>query len=66
MGLRLSFGSGAGAAWRRLSGDEGLDEGLPGGEDEIAGEGAKVLEEAPALARGHPGKVRLDEIRRST
>ena len=52
VGVGFSLGSGAGAGWWGLSGGEGSDEGLPGGEDEIAGDGAQVLEEAPARAEG--------------
>ena len=40
IGLRLGLGSGVGVSWWGWSGNEGSDEGLPGGEDEIAGNGA--------------------------
>ena len=55
IGLWLGFGSGAGAGRWGLSGYEGSDEGAPGWEDEIAGDGAQVLEEAPARSEGFAG-----------
>ena len=53
--MELGSDSGAGAGRWGLPGGEGSDELRPGGEDEVGGDGAQVLEEAPARTEGLAG-----------